>query len=209
MQLVRSLMIVGLAGAAAASIPSLALAQYRDRTDDDTRQQCRVVYDNLPANRQPPPTDCDSARRIAETTRGRLVYIQNGRVQQRDGHWDRRNGSDDHWDRRRDRRDRDDRWDRDRRYDDFRRSDYPRRLPLMRWAVGYQQGRYRDDVHDWLRTRNLRVSMRDVRGNRAPELVTWYDSRGRILQRWIDRDGNGRADRVEIYRSNRLYRVID
>jgi hypothetical protein len=202
MQLARSLIIVGLAGAAAASVPSLALAQYRDRTDGDSRQQCRVVYDNLPANRQPPPTDCDSARRIAETTRGRLVYIQNGRVQQRrDDDWDRRN--DDRWDRDRDRR------DRDRRYDDFRRSDYPRRLPLMRWAVGYQQGRYRDDVHDWLHTSSLRVSLRDVRGNRAPEVVTWYDTRGRILQRWIDRDGNGRADRVEIYRANRLYRVID
>jgi hypothetical protein len=202
MQLARSLIIVGLAGAAAASAPSLALAQYRDRTDGDSRQQCRVVYDNLPANRQPPPTDCDSARRIAETTRGRLVYIQNGRVQQRrDDDWDRRN--DDRWDRDRDRR------DRDRRYDDFRRSDYPRRLPLMRWAVGYQQGRYRDDVHDWLHTSSLRVSLRDVRGNRAPEVVTWYDTRGRILQRWIDRDGNGRADRVEIYRANRLYRVID
>lgn len=202
MQLARSLMMVGLAGAAAASIPSLALAQYRDRDDSDDRQQCRVVYDNLPSDRQPPPTDCDSARRIAETTRGRLVYVQPGRVDRRDDRWDDRR------DDRRGRRDRDDRWD-DRDRDGFRRSDYPRRLPLMRWAVGYRQGRYRDDVHEWLHARNVRASLRDVRGNRAPELVTWYDARGRILQRWIDRDGNGRADRVEIYRANRLFRVID
>ncbi|HJR41206.1 MAG TPA: hypothetical protein VJ812_03905 [Gemmatimonadaceae bacterium] len=194
----RSLMTVMLGGAVVAGVPSLASAQSRD-----SRQQCRVVYDNLPANRQPGVTDCESAERIARTTGGRVVYIQNGRINDR---WDDRR------DRGRDRdRDRDrDRWDDRRRdRDGFDRRDYPNQLPRMKWAVEFRRNGKHGNVRRWLGTTDVYPRYSDYNRNGSPERVTWYDSRGRIVQQWVDRDRNGRADRVGIYRNGRLVRVID
>ncbi|HJU91204.1 MAG TPA: hypothetical protein VJ672_17590 [Gemmatimonadaceae bacterium] len=191
-----------LAGAAVLSMPSLASAQSRD-----SRTQCRVVWDTQ--NRQSDITDCESAERIARTTGGRVIYIQNGRID--DDRLENRRDRD-RWDDRRGRDRDDDRWDgrRDRdRYDDIYRRDYPNQLPRMRWAVEFRRNGNHGNVRRWLGTTDVYPRYSDYTRRGVPERVLWYDSRGRLVQQWVDRDGDGRADRVGIYRNGRIVRVID
>ena len=181
--------------------------------------ECRVWYDDRPPGHQPPPTDCASARLEARRTGGRV--ISGGRKDDRryDDRYDRRDRRDD--DRRRvecddrDRRDGECRWedrdcvdrDRDGRCD-YADGRYPSSLPDMVWGIIFGRGERVEDVRRWVGQGDVRVRHVDADRNGVPEVVTWLDSRGRTLQRWIDDDRDGRADRVGIYRDGTVVRVI-
>lgn len=147
-----------------------------------TPGECRVWYDGRPPGQQPSPTGCVAARREAARTGGRVIYGD-------------------------DRRGRFERVDRAGRnpYPDAR---YPSVLPDMVWGVMVGRGRQVDGVREWLGTGDVSVDYTDRNRNGVPNVVTWKDARGTIIQRWIDDNGNGRADRVLIYERGRVARVI-
>jgi len=154
---------------------------------------CRVWHDGVPPGHQPPATSCAAARYEAARSGGRLIY-----------------GGDDS---------RDDRYDRDR-YPDARYprdeypdgrypvDEYPMSLPEMIGAVIFGRGLPVRYVETWLGRDVARVTYRDVDRNGYPEVVTWYDKRGNLMQQWTDHDRDGRADRVTMYRAGRVVRVI-
>ena len=161
--------------------------------------ECRVWYDNRPPGQQPPPTSCSNARVTAARSVGRVIYGDD-RDRRRDDDRcddrDRRNGEC-----RIDRRD-----DRDR--DRYPGRTYPGTLPEMIWGLSGGQGEYRNQVRQWVGADPVRVHFTDADRNRTPEIVTWTDTAGRILQRWYDDNRDGRADRVALYQDNRVVRVI-
>jgi hypothetical protein len=169
-----------------------------------------VWYDGRPAGQQPPPTSCSSARRDAARNGGRVIY---GGDEDRDDRYDSRR------DRDRDRnRDRDDIYDRDNDDDDDRiyrdnrhpdDRDYPRTMPETVWGVIHGRNNVAArGVRSWLGTSNARARITDSNRDGRPEIVTWYDSRGAIIQRWIDDNRDGRVDRVGLYRNGRVARII-
>lgn len=85
---------------------------------------------------------------------------------------------------------------------------YPATLPDMIGAILFGQGRRTDDVTRWLGTGNYSVRYTDRDRNRRPEVVTWLDAAGALVQQWTDSNGDGRADAVRIYRGGQLARVI-
>jgi hypothetical protein len=78
----------------------------------------------------------------------------------------------------------------------------------MIWGLGGGQGEYQNQVRQWVGTDPVRVHFTDADRNNSPEVVTWTNSAGRILQRWYDDNRDGRADRVALYQDNRIVRVI-
>ncbi|MES2523959.1 MAG: hypothetical protein V4617_14725 [Gemmatimonadota bacterium] len=143
--------------------------------------ECRVWFDGRPPGQQSAPTSCNRAEAIAASTGGRVIYGE-----------DRRGD---------DRRD-------DRRDDRSRDRTYPTTLPGMIWGRNYSRGERSNDVRQWLGADGMRVSYADVDRNGTPEVVTWSNSAGQIVQRWIDDNRDGRADRVALYQNNQIVRVI-
>lgn len=233
-QMQRLSLIVGLV--AVAAVTSTAEAQRRDHGDDippghrPPPGMCRLWIDGLAPGLQPKPTDCDTAERQAgENTRiiygDRTPFPGNGngkwkkgkkdknrdrwcddndlrdqrdcRVRDRDEDEDTDEDTDE--DRKDRNRDRDGVWDRSR---------YPDRLPEMRNAILYQRGQRPKEVRRWLGERDLRLRITDEDNNGRPERVVWLNQRGQTLQVWIDRNRDGRADRVEFYNDGKRVRVI-
>ncbi len=182
---------------------------------------CRVWVDGVPPGRQAPATDCATARRRASGMRNaRVIHGESygndgGRYdppnnRRGDRRWDDRRGrrDDDRWerdrdhDRDRDRRDRDDRgrWDRDR---------FPSRLPEMQDAARFRAtGRLTGDADRWLRGNVERVTFRNRDRDQRPEVATWYDRAGRVVQVWHDTHGDSTIDRIDLYENGRVVKVI-
>lgn len=72
-------------------------------------------------------------------------------------------------------------------------------LPSMRAAMQWIEGQRPPDMVRWLGARNVAARFTMPTGGRAPDRVQWFDLEGRLVQLWIDRNGDGRADRVEFY----------
>ena len=142
------------------------------------RGTCRVWHDGLPPGRQPAPTSCEAAVRKAYYAGGRVIY---GGVEYRD---------------RRDHR----------RYP--RRRDYPVALPQMTWGVSFGRGVAVVEVRRWIAVSRPRTRMVDANRDGRPELIIWYDAGGREVQRWLDDDHDGRADRVAVYEGGKMLLVI-
>ena len=103
----------------------------------------------------------------------------------------------------------------DTRYPDTRYPDgrtpsagYPRTLPDMVGAVIYGSGRRTPDVSRWLGDGGYTVRYADSDRNGRPERASWLDGAGRVVQQWVDTNGDGRADQVRLFRDGRLARVI-
>ncbi|MBC7789913.1 MAG: hypothetical protein H7Z74_08195 [Anaerolineae bacterium] len=226
----RFAVIVSLAAAAAFANP--AEAQRRDRGENIPAEyrppagQCRIWIDGIAPGLQPKPTSCEAAERAArENTH--IIYgsqvqfpsSQTSGSSQAGGwtkvdrdQWCRENSRRNHPDcRNRDRDwDDDDDDDRDRdRNGQWDRSRYPERLPEMRSAIFYQRGQRVEEVRRWVGERNLRVEMIDSDDNGRPERVTWLNRGGKVIQVWVDRNRDGRADRIEFYKNGKRFRVLD
>jgi hypothetical protein len=78
----------------------------------------------------------------------------------------------------------------------------------MRWGAAYGRGQNRDDVRRWIAANDVRAQLIDIGSTGLPALVVWYDSRGRTVQRWIDDDRDGRADRVELFQNGQSIGVL-
>ena len=72
-------------------------------------------------------------------------------------------------------------------------------MPSMRSAVLWIEGQRPADLQRWFG--GLNVAARFSPGTRgiAPERVQWFDNDGHLVQVWSDRNGDGRADRVELF----------
>ena len=88
------------------------------------------------------------------------------------------------------------------------RSQYPSQLPAMTGASLIRVGVRTVDVQNWLGRGSLRSETTDANGDGVPEVATWYDGSGTILQVWRDDNRDGRADYVEIYRNGQRVQVI-
>jgi hypothetical protein len=72
-------------------------------------------------------------------------------------------------------------------------------LPMMWSAVLWIEGQRPADLVRWFGGQNLAARfVMPARGG-APDRVQWFDQDNRVVQVWLDRNGDGRADRVEVY----------
>ena len=88
------------------------------------------------------------------------------------------------------------------------RSQYPSQMPAMTGATLIRVGVRTVDVQNWLGRGSLRSETVDSNGDGVPEVATWYDGNGGVLQVWRDDDRDGRADSVEIYRNGQRVQVV-
>lgn len=156
--------------------------------------QCRVWYDGRPPGKQPAATDCATAERDAARTGGRVLY---GTSQKGNG-----NGK------------RDDAGGNGKPQGSGNepmptsRDQYPATMPDMTWGAAFGRGEHRDDVRRWTGTTAVRAQLIDLSPTGVPALVVWYDSRGTTVQRWIDDNRDGRADRVELFQNGQSVAVL-
>lgn len=82
-------------------------------------------------------------------------------------------------------------------------------MPTMRSAVLWTEGQRPDELQRWFGSQNVAARfVMPVRGG-SPDRVQWFDTDGRLVQVWIDRNGDGRADRVELFnRDGARIRVV-
>ena len=86
---------------------------------------------------------------------------------------------------------------------------YPSTLPVMQAALDYQQGRGSTTALRWLGTPEVVVRLGDRRASGLPARALWYDAgTNALLQIWTDRDADGVADRVEVFRGGRRVKLI-
>jgi hypothetical protein len=101
--------------------------------------------------------------------------------------------------------------DRDGRCDDlpaFASQAYPQVLPPMRAALDVITGRGSVEVMQWLGTNEFIVRVPDQGRGGIPWRAIFLDGNNELLQIWTDRDRDGRADRVEVFRNGQRVKLI-
>jgi hypothetical protein len=88
------------------------------------------------------------------------------------------------------------------------RGQYPSQMPAMTGASLIRVGVRTVDVQNWLGRNAVRAETQDANGDGVPEIATWYDNNGAILQVWRDDNRDGRADSVEIYQNGQRVQVL-
>ena len=98
----------------------------------------------------------------------------------------------------------------DGRYPDGRYPDnrYPSTLPDMIWGTIFGRGQAVNEVRRWVGAGDVHSRVNNLNRNGSPQVVSWYDAGGQILQRWVDRNRDGRADQVEIFRNGKVVRIV-
>ena len=85
----------------------------------------------------------------------------------------------------------------------------PSTMPAMRSAVLWTEGKRPGELQRWFGTQNVAARFAMPSRGGAPDRVEWFDTDGRLVQIWIDRNGDGRADRVELFnRDGARIRVV-
>jgi len=101
--------------------------------------------------------------------------------------------------------------DRDGRCDDlpeYASQAYPQTLPSMRSALDVAQGRGSVEVARWLGTNEFTIRLPDQGSGAAPWRAIFLDSKNELLQVWTDRNRDGLAERVEIFRNGQRVKLI-
>jgi hypothetical protein len=94
-------------------------------------------------------------------------------------------------------------------YPELASAPYSSALPPMRAAADVERGYGSEAALRWLGTAEVTVRTTDLRRTGIPTRATWLDANsGRLLQVWTDRNGDGIADRVDIYRGGRIVKTI-
>ena len=82
-------------------------------------------------------------------------------------------------------------------------------LPSMRSAVLWIEGQRPLELQRWFGGQNVAARFVMPLRGASPDRVQWFDTDGRLVQIWTDRNGDGRADRVEIFgRDGSRIRVV-
>lgn len=84
----------------------------------------------------------------------------------------------------------------------------PNRLPDMINAILISRGQLTPDGRTWLGSTHMTPRYIRGPGRSYPSKVTWLNRAGQIGQVWFDRNGDGRADMVKLYRRGRLLRTV-
>ncbi len=85
---------------------------------------------------------------------------------------------------------------------------FPAALPEMRAGTDVQRGQGSQTALRWLGTTEVVARASGGRPG-APGRVVWLDANsGALLQVWTDRDGDGVADRVEVFRNGRRVKLL-
>ena len=195
-------------------------AQDRGRKDDvppaykPPPGMCRIWLDNVPPGQQPAPTDCATAIRNRPSN-GRVIFGEElkdkGKRFRKANEKKQPDSRFESWSRDAllDRTTLGDRSRGDPRADDDEDSYDESALPEMSGTALFARGIRTDDVERWLG--RARVSPRTTDDDRdgVPERISWMDAAtGAPVQVWTDLDGDGWADRVELFRDGRRVRVI-
>jgi hypothetical protein len=100
--------------------------------------------------------------------------------------------------------------DRDGRCDDLPAASlaYPQVLPRMAGAVDLLHGVRVPEVERWLGTNEFLVRIADPGRDSRPSKVMFLDTNGALIQIWTDRNHDGLADRVEIFRDGQRVKLI-
>jgi hypothetical protein len=101
--------------------------------------------------------------------------------------------------------------DKDGRCDDlpeFAAMAYPQTLPQMRSALDVVQGRGSIEVARWLGTNEFTVRLPDQGASGVPWRAIFLDTNNQLLQVWTDRNRDGLAERVEIFRNGQRVKLI-
>jgi hypothetical protein len=86
---------------------------------------------------------------------------------------------------------------------------YPTALPDMRAGTDVQRGVGSRIALRWLGTSEVVARPSGGRAGGTPYRVLWFDANtNALLQTWTDRDGDGTADRVEIFRNGRRVKLL-
>lgn len=85
---------------------------------------------------------------------------------------------------------------------------YPQTLPRMSSALDVVQGRGSVEVARWLGTNEFTVRLPDLGSGAAPWRAIFLDSKNELLQVWTDRNRDGLAERVEIFRNGQRVKLI-
>ncbi|HWZ60911.1 MAG TPA: hypothetical protein VNW46_18140 [Gemmatimonadaceae bacterium] len=189
------------------------------------RGQCRIWFDGLPPGHQPLPSDCETAFRDAPPDA--RVLVGEGVDAHGYSRGDHDHGNHNGWGKEHGRkRDGDDR-DEERGAPPpppppadclvytpdgqcagaYMPAGPPPALPDMIGAVFMAEGRVWPEAQRWLGGLQLTAHVDAVVGGR-PARVRWTDSNGRLVQEWIDVNGNGRAGVVRVYRRGVLVRTF-
>jgi hypothetical protein len=94
-------------------------------------------------------------------------------------------------------------------YPAYAAAPYPSGLPDMRAASDVLAGRGSATALRWLGTGEVVARVTDARRTGVPSRVVWLDANtNALLQVWTDRDGDGVADRVEVFRNGRRVKLL-
>ncbi len=94
-------------------------------------------------------------------------------------------------------------------YPNLAAAPYPTSLPEMRAGVDVQQGRGSPVALRWLGTGEVVARLVNPKRTGTPYRVLWFDANSNtLLQTWTDLDGDGVADRVEIFRNGRRVKLL-
>jgi hypothetical protein len=86
---------------------------------------------------------------------------------------------------------------------------YPSDLPSMRAGTEVQGGRGSREAIRWLGTAEVVARPSGGRAGGTPYRILWFDANtNALLQAWTDRDADGIADRVEIFRGGRRVKLL-
>ena len=94
-------------------------------------------------------------------------------------------------------------------YPELASAPYSSSMPPMRAALDVRNGMGSPIALRWLGTAEVLVRTSELRRTGVPYRAMWLDAgTNRLLQVWTDRDGDGVADRIEIYRNGRVAKII-